>query len=143
MHIVYALVAAFGNAVFTFGQKKTSESVNPFLYLFLITLLCAVLLLVSGLFFQKEPIKEYALKNIRPILFGGIGLYITFLGFYFLFTRYGASYYILYAVFSILTTSLFVGVVLFGERFNLFHAFSVVSSILAILLFHLGQSVGK
>ncbi|MFB5649202.1 EamA family transporter [Leptospira wolffii] len=143
MHIVYALIAAFGNALFTFGQKKSETSNNPFLFLLSYTVLCAVFLLFSALFFEKEGAREYIQRNLFQIFLSGVGLYITFLGFYFLFTRFGASYYILYAVFSILTTSIFVGIYLFGEKFNLYHLFSVVSAVLAILLFHLGQTTGK
>ncbi len=143
MYIIYALIAAFGNALFAYGQKKSTISNNPFLFLIFVTLLCGVLLIVAALFFEKAGSKEYVYKNIIQILISGIGLFITFFGFYFLFTRFGTSYYILYAVFSILTTSIFVGVFLFGEKFNTFHIFSVMSALLAIVLFHLGQTIGK
>ncbi|TGL63549.1 EamA family transporter [Leptospira sarikeiensis] len=141
--ILFALLAAVGNALFAYGQKKSASSENPFLFLIFLLIVCLVLLLVSSLFVGKENSMEYFSKNIVEILVGGIGLYLTFLGFYFLFTRYGTTYYILYAVFSILTTSIFLGAVVFKESFNFYHILSVGFALGSIFMFHFAQSFGK
>ncbi|MEI7012833.1 EamA family transporter [Leptospira licerasiae] len=141
--ILFALVAAVGNALFAYGQKKSSSSENPFLFLIFLLIVCLGLLVFSSFFVGKENITEYFYKNTIEIIVGGVGLYFTFLGFYFLFTRYGTTYYILYAVFSILTTSIFLGVILFREHFNFYHMLSVSCALAAIVTFHLGQTLGK
>lgn len=136
---LYALIAAIGNAVFVYGQKKSTIANNPFFFLVLSLLVCIILLIVSSLFYSSNNLKNYLTSNFLPIMISGIGLYFTFFGFYLLFTRYGASYYILYAVLSILTTSIFVGIVIFSEKFNMYYFLSIISALSTIVLFSLGQ----
>jgi len=40
----------------------------------------------------------------------GVGLFLTYPGFNLLYSRYGASQYVLYAVLSIITTTIIVGI---------------------------------
>jgi drug/metabolite transporter (DMT)-like permease len=100
---------------------------------------CIVLLTIASLFFPRTNIKEYLSDNYKTILITGVGLFITYIGFYLLYSRFGASYYILYAVLSIVTTSIIVGVVYFREGFNIYYALSILSSIFTILFFYLGK----
>jgi drug/metabolite transporter (DMT)-like permease len=60
-----------------------------------------------------------------------------------LYSQYGASNYILYAVLSIITTSVIVGVVIFKETFNIYHWLALLSSIITIALFTLGNGIAK
>ncbi|PJZ57249.1 EamA family transporter [Leptospira barantonii] len=140
---LFALIAAIGNAFYAYGQKKSAPTAGPFLFLIPTLIVCIFLLVVSFFFYKPEDWRDYLSQNRIYFWLSGAGLYFTFLGFYLLYSRYGTSYYILYAVFSILTTSIFVGAFLFSERLNLYHYFSILAAFAAILLFNLGQNVSK
>lgn len=138
--LLVALIAAIGNAIFVFGQKKAGVTSNPFIFLILSLSLCIVLLSISSIFFPRTNLKLFVFENYKAIVFTGLGLFITYIGFYLLYSRFGASYYTLYAVLSIVTTSIIVGVVVFKEAFNMYYLFSILSAILTIVLFFLGKS---
>lgn len=140
---LFASIAAVGNAFFAYGQKKSTAVSAPFIFLVPTLLVCIGLLIFSLFFYKPETLKEYLSQNWTYFLISGIGLYFTFLGFYLLYSRFGASYYILYAVLSILTTSIFVGVVVFSEKINLFHCLSILSALVSIVLFNFGQNAAK
>lgn len=92
------------------------------------------------MFLPKSSPYEYLATNFKWIVVGGVGYFLTFTGFYFLYTRFGASYYALYAVLSIITTSIVVGLLVFRESFNLYYGLAVGTAILTIVLFAVGQS---
>ncbi|MBM9500599.1 transporter [Leptospira sp. 201903071] len=140
---LFASIAAIGNAFFAYGQKKSTAISAPFLFLVPTLLICIFLLIFSLFFYKPETLKEYLSENWTYFLISGVGLYFTFLGFYLLYSRFGASYYILYAVLSILTTSIFVGVIVFSEKINLFHYLSILSALASILFFNFGQNSSK
>jgi drug/metabolite transporter (DMT)-like permease len=71
---------------------------------------------------------------------GGGGLFLIYLGFYLLYARYGASYYTLYAVLSILTTSILVGLVFFREPVNVFEILSIAAAFLSIAFWGLSKA---
>lgn len=138
--IAIAAVAAVGNALFAFGQKKSIPSSNPFLFLICALSICISLFLVFSIFFPKEHVPQFIRTNFLWCLVSGIGFCLTFIGFYFLYTLFGTSYYVVYAVLSIITTSLIVGILIFREQFNMYHLLSVCTAILTILLFAIGNS---
>lgn len=74
------------------------------------------------------------------ILLSGCGLFLTYLGFNLLYRHFGATGYVYYAVLSIITTAIVVGVIIFRERFNLFHAASAAAAVIAIILYTAGQN---
>jgi drug/metabolite transporter (DMT)-like permease len=94
---------------------------------------------VTMLFFPVENLKSWLSANFKPILITAVGLFFTYLGFYLLYSRFGASYYTLFAVASIITTSIILAVVFFHEPFNIYHGVSVLFAFLTILFFFLGQ----
>lgn len=53
----------------------------------------------------------------------------------------GASAYVYYAVLSILTTSFLVGMLILRERVNVYHILAGITSIVAIILFSLGNRI--
>ncbi|PJZ69827.1 transporter [Leptospira perolatii] len=136
---LFGLIAAVGNAIFAFGQKKSENGENPFLFLSLTVVTCLFILLLSTLFFPKDEILSYIKRNLKWSLISGIGLSITYLGFYLLYSRFGASYYILYAVLSVLTTSFLLGIIVLKENFNIYYGLSVISSFITIFLYYLGK----
>jgi len=77
-------------------------------------------------------------SNLGWILLAGIGIYALYIGFYVLYSRYGASYYTVYAVASILTTSVFLGCFLLKEKFNIYTGLSVLCALASISFFALG-----
>lgn len=138
--LLFAGIAAVGNALFVYGQRGVS-SASPFLFMLgacaTSTLLFAVGALVSG---GGGSIGEYMVANSKNILVCGVGFFVTFFGFFLLYTRFGASYYIVYAVLAIITTSIGVGVLVFREPFNAYHALALVFAILSIGLYGFGHS---
>lgn len=136
----YALIAAIGNALFVYGQRGSSTSDNPFFFL-LITLTVCISIFLAFALGHKAPLEvEYLSNNLNFILISGVGFFVTFIGFYWLYSQQGATNYIVYALLSILTTSIGVGIIIFREPFNKFHVISGLLAISAILFYGLGQS---
>jgi len=138
--LLFASVAAVGNALFVFGQKKAAVAGHPFLFLIGASLVCLVLFSVTALLLPEPGMMSFVKRNYLWILVGGLGFYLTSLGFYFLYSRHGASYYVVYAVLSIVATSIVVGVVVFRESFNLYHLLAVITAIATVVLFTIGQT---
>ena len=141
--LLFAAFSAAGNALFALGQKRAEIAENPFVFLVLALITCVFLFSASLPFLPRTNTINYLSKNYPWILISGIGFYVTFIGFYFLYTRYGASFYVLYAVLSIISTSIVVGVLFFKENFNLYHSLSIVLAIATVVLFAIGQSVAQ
>ncbi len=137
--LTFAALSAVGNAMFAFGQKRAELVENPFLFLALTMTTCLILFCITIPFFPNVKAFSYAVNNALWIGISGLGFYFTFIGFYFLYTRFGASYYVVYAVFSILTTSIVVGILVFKESFNIYHLLSVFCAIVTVVLFSVGQ----
>ncbi|EPY03125.1 EamA family transporter [Magnetospirillum fulvum] len=138
--ILFALIAAIGNAVFAFAQKQVSGPANGLLFVGLSALVAVVLSLIGApLLGRFDPVSMIK-TDLRPIVIGGIGLFLTYLGFNLLYTRFGASAYVLYAALSILTTTLVVGGLILKEPMNIYHGAAIVLAVAAVVLFSLGQA---
>ncbi len=136
----FALIAAIGNAMFVYGQRGSSISDNPFFFLTVTLTVCTSIFLISTLINKEPTTLFYVQENLWYILISGLGFYFTFIGFYWLYTQQGATSYIVYALLSILTTSIGVGVILFKEPFNRFHVISGLLALAAIITYGIGQS---
>lgn len=141
--LAFALIAAVGNAVFVAGQKKAVPFDNPFAFIALAAIICVFLTLLFAPLFGQPNYLEVIKQNGHWAALSGIGLFLTYLGFNLLYSRYGASNYILYAVLSIITTSIIVGVVVFKESFNIYHWFSLGASIVTVVFFAIGNGITK
>jgi drug/metabolite transporter (DMT)-like permease len=141
--LAFACIAAIGNGIFVYGQKKSIPNSNPFIFLTLSLTLCVLYLTISTLSFSLGDLRSYILNNWKAVAITGTGLFITYVGFYLLYSRFGASYYIIYAVASIVTTAIIVGVVVFREPFNIYHLLSIICAFCTIALFFMGQRAGK
>jgi drug/metabolite transporter (DMT)-like permease len=137
--ILFATIAAVGNAVFVYGQTGADKTKNPFIFIVGAVAVCTALFLLPNLFFDLQKSFAYLHANRIQILISGVGFFITFLGFFLLYSGSGASTYMLYAVISILTTSVGVGVFLYHEPFNRWHLIAIILSIGAIACFSYGQ----
>jgi drug/metabolite transporter (DMT)-like permease len=135
----FALMAAVGNALFAFGQKKSVVADHPFIFIISVLVVCLTLFAVTSFFLPKPDISTFIKDNYRWVLISGHGFWLTFTGFYFLYSRYGASHYVIYAVLAIITTSIVVGIIVFKESFNLYHFLSIITAIMTVVLFTIGQ----
>lgn len=140
--IIFATIAAIGNAMFAFGQKKSASVGNGLIFVgvsaliaFLIALLFAPLV---GVFDVWNTVKG----NWKVIFISGLGLFFTYLGFNLLYSRYGVSQYVLYAVISIITTTIIVGIWWLKEPVNIYHKIAIALAIVAVIMFSIGQSKG-
>ena len=136
---LFALLAAMGNALFVYGQRGSEASANPFYFLLVTQTICISLFLVCALL-NKSPMElSYLSANLKYMVFSGLGFFLTFIGFYWLYSQQGATNYIVYALLSILTTSIGVGLIIFREPFNQYHIISGLLAVAAILFYGLGQ----
>ncbi|NOI67806.1 EamA family transporter [Vibrio sp. 99-8-1] len=137
--LFFALIAAVGNAMFAAGQKKVVVEDGPLSFMVLTSVICVILAVVISPFIGSSRYGEVLRENWQWVTIGGVGLFLTYLGFYLLYSRYGTTSYVLYAVLSILTTSLIVGLWLFKETFNSYHWAAFVCALLTVVLFSLGN----
>ena len=135
-----AFVAAIGNALFALGQKKATLHSNPFLYGSLTLLTGGILLSIIAAFFDARGLTNYSIVNFKWFLISGTGYVLLNVGLYFLYRNYGASYYTLYAVLSIMTTSVLLAVLVFNEKLNWYYGLSFLCAVLTILFFMLGKT---
>ena len=139
--LLFALLASIGNAVFFYSQKRAELAQNPMLLLGLAALICATILLTSTAFMQWPNVQTYAQTHGKWVLATGLGLTATFVGFHFLISRYGASFYSLYSVLAILTTSVGVGYLVLKEPVNGFIVASTMAAIIAVVLLGIGLAI--
>ncbi len=138
--LLFASVAAFGNALFAAGQKKSLNVQNPFSFIFVAAVVCVSLTLLAVPLFGKADFGQVLKHNALWALVSGIGLFLTYLGFNLLYTHFGASQYALYAVISIITTSVVVGLLLFKEPFNIYHLLAIAFAVVSVFMYSLGQA---
>ncbi len=141
--LTFATLAAIGNALFVYGQRRANPTDNPFIFMAGAVTVCTLLFITVSLLFRDQQEIAYVSTNLSSIIISGIGFFVTFLGFYLLYSRFGASYYIIYAVLSIITTSVGVGVVIYKEVFNIYHLGALSLAILAIILFFYGNQIAS
>ncbi len=136
----FALIAAIGNAVYALGQRKGADVENGFIFIALTALVAMTLLFLVTPFIGQTNYVATFKNSYQWILVSGCGVAITFVGFNLLYTKYGASHYLLYAVLSIITTSILVGVMYFREPFNGYHWGSLALSVATVVLFSMGEA---
>ncbi len=137
---LFASVAAIGNSIFVYAQRSATYSENPFLFVCASVLVCLAMLTLASLVYKTPGDGNYLFENWITIAISGIGLFITFLGFFLLYNKFGASQFSLYAVISILTTSFGVGILIFREPFNIYQFFGIVLAVLSIVVFAFGKA---
>ena len=140
--LLFAGLAALGNALFVYGQRRSSIANNSFSYFTGALLITAICFGVAAIALRTQQ-EVNLFSNVLTTIIGGVGVFITFIGFYFLYSNYGAVYYVVYAVLSIVTTTIVVGVLIFRESFNQYQVVALILAILAIVMFSVGQTVGK
>lgn len=137
--ICLALIAAIGNALFALGQKKAIGHENPFLFGVFSLLIGSILLSLVSLFFNTQGISNYFFENLKWFVVSGFGYVLLNMGLYFLYRNFGAAYYSLYAILAIVTTSILLARLVFGERINFYFWVSMFFAALTIFFFLKGQ----
>ncbi|QQE12104.1 transporter [Planctomycetota bacterium] len=138
--LLFALIAALGNTLYVAGQKKSAPIDNP-IATNLFTLIFALsFTAIAFPFFLKQGTIGAIRDHIFWIVLSGFGLFIVYIGFNLLYTTYGPYVYPIYAVLSILLTAFILGVVIFHEPFNFFHALALLSAILTVFFFAIAQN---
>jgi drug/metabolite transporter (DMT)-like permease len=145
MHVIgpllFALLAAIGNGLFAFGQRKSAGVENSFVFITIALVVCVLLSMASAPFFGPVNYAGTLRQNLTWAAVSGLGLFLTYIGFNILYSSYGASSYILYAVLSIITTTVVVGAWLLRENLNLYHWLAVGTALATVGLFSWGNSV--
>jgi drug/metabolite transporter (DMT)-like permease len=138
--IIFAAIAAIGNAMFALGQRKSAGVENGLLFVGVSALVAVLLALCFAPLVGVFDIESMLKGNWKAVLLSGFGLFLTYIGFNLLYSRYGASQYVLYAVLSIVTTTIVVGIWWLKEPVNLYHKVAIALAIAAVVLFSIGQS---
>ena len=129
--------------MFALGQKKSVGVENGVLFVGLTALLAAFCALGVAPLLGAFDVGNTLKGNWKALSLSGFGLFLTYLGFNLLYSRYGVSQYALYAVLSILSTTLIVGMWWLKEPVNLYHKLAIALAVAAVLLFSIGQSKGS
>jgi drug/metabolite transporter (DMT)-like permease len=135
----FALIAAFGNVLFVWGNRKVGNTANPFYFTATAMAVCLALYLIGTAFFGLRGSGEFLRKNLFWCSVSGFGMFLTFLGFYLLYSRFDTSYYALFAVTSVLLTTIVLGVFILRERINLYGAISIAAAVVSIVFFGLSK----
>jgi drug/metabolite transporter (DMT)-like permease len=138
--IAFATIAAVGNAMFALGQRKSAGVENGLLFVGVSALVAVLFALLFAPLVGVFEVGKTLSGNWEAVLWSGLGLFLTYLGFNLLYARYGASQYALYAVISIITTTIVVGIWWLQEPVNMYHKVAIAFAIAAVILFSIGQS---
>jgi drug/metabolite transporter (DMT)-like permease len=141
--LFFAFIGALGNSMFAASQKKAIALGNSLAFLVISIFVSFILALIVAPLSGPTKYMTIIKQSWIWVVVGGIGLFLTFLGFNLLYTNFGTSSYMLYAVMSIITTSIIVSVVIFKETFNVYHWAAFVGAIVTIILYTIGNSIGE
>lgn len=140
--VFFATLAAVGNAMFALGQKKAAGVQNGMVFVGVSAVVAVVCTLIVAPWVGPMELRDTLKENWKAALVGGSGLFLTYLGFHLLYTRFGASQYVLYAVLSIITTTILVGILWFNEPVSVLQKVAIALAIVAVVLFSLGRTRG-
>ena len=138
--IAIATIGALGNALFVYGQRRAHVSDAPFVFVTLYLIIATTCCFLAVPFLPKTNVMALVTQNFMWAFWTGLGLAVTMISFYFLYTHFGATFYALYSVISILTTTLLVGQILLREPINIFHVGAIILAVGSVLLFTLGRT---
>jgi drug/metabolite transporter (DMT)-like permease len=138
--LLFATIAAVGNGLFALGQRKSVGAENGLLFVGLSAVVAVLLALLFAPLVGSVDVAGTLRGNWKAALLSGLGLFLTYLGFNLLYTRFGASQYVLYAVISIITTTILVGILWLQEPVSAYQKAAIVLAIAAVVLFSMGQA---
>ena len=139
--LLLALLAAVGNGFFAYSQRSASNVDNSFVFITITLLVCVTCCALLAPLFGPVNYLQTARNNTSWGLVGGFGLFLTYIGFNLLYSKFGASSYILYAVLSIITTTVIVGGIILRENLNIYHWLAVITALVTVALFSYGNKI--
>ena len=135
----FAMFAAIGNVFFVFGNRKVGHSGNPMMFTTTAMAVCLLLYFVCYLTFGTRGSGEFLRRNLLWCTLSGVGMFMTFLGFYLLYSRFDTSYYALFSVVSILMTTIVLGLIILKEGINLYGIISIAAAVVSVVFFGLSK----
>lgn len=135
----FALFAALGNVFFVLANRKTANAPNPMLFTLAAMLVSTLLFALAWLAFGTRGTGEYLRRNIGWTSLAGLGMFMTFYGFYLLYSRFDTSYYALFVVTSMLLTTLGLGWLILREPLNGYGIVSIAAAVASIVFFWLSK----
>lgn len=145
MIVLYAVIAAFGNALVSYGQKKAAPVHNLYFFLGTAAFVFFVCNIIAGVVVKADSpsCSKMILTDPKELFWAiicGIALFILYFAINNLLVGYGASMYVVYSVISVFFTSIIVGVFIFREKINVWHVLGIIVSCLAVALITIGNS---
>lgn len=136
----FALFAAMGNVFFVYGTRRGGVGApNPLAFTLGAMAVSLTLFTVGWLLFGPRGSLEFARRSGGWMLLSGLGMFMTFLGFYLLYSRFGTSYYTLFVVTSMVLTTLVLSLWILREGINGYGIASVVAAMASIAFFGLSK----
>ncbi len=135
----FAFIAALGNVFFVLGNRKAEGAPNPFLFSAGAMAVSLAIFAMLFFFFGTRGATEYLGRNGGWIALSGFGIFLTFFGFYLLYSRYDTSYYALFAVTALILTVVILGAWILREGLNLYGILSVAAAVVSIVFFALSK----
>lgn len=135
----FALFAALGNVFFVLGSRKSGPSPNPLTFTAGAMTVSLTLFLTGWLLFGPRGSMEFIRRSGGWMALAGIGMFMTFLGFYLLYSRFGTSYYTLFVMTSMILTTLVLSLWILQEGINLYGVLSIVAATVSIAFFGLSK----
>lgn len=81
--LLIAIGASLGNALFIYSQRASPEAPNPFLFSAGTVLFAAVFCGLASFWTKSDSDTQYLLSAWPYMMLGGLGVFITFVGFFF------------------------------------------------------------
>jgi drug/metabolite transporter (DMT)-like permease len=135
----FALFAALGNVFFVLGSRKSGPSSNPLTFTAGAMAVSLTLFTVGWLLFGPRGSLEFARRSGGWIALSGLGMFMTFLGFYLLYSRFGTSYYTLFVMTSMILTTLVLSLWILREGINVYGVLSIIAATVSIAFFGLSK----
>ena len=139
--LLLALLAAIGNGFFAYSQRSASGVDNSFVFITITLMVCIFACILAAPLFGPVNYLQTIRNNINWGIIGGLGLFLTYIGFNLLYSKYGAANYILYAVLSIITTTVIVGGIVLKENLNMYHWLAVITALITVGLYSYGNKI--
>lgn len=143
MIVLYAVIAAAGNALVSYGQKKAAPVGNLYFFLGTAAFVFFICNMIAGIAMKTgESSSSRVFSNPKELFWAvvcGLALFVLYFAINHLLVGYGASMYVVYSVISVFFTSIIVGVCIFREKINAWHVLGIIISCVAVALITIGN----
>ena len=76
--LLFAGIAAIGNALFVYGQRRAAAANNPFIFSTGAVIVCSILFVAVTMIFRTKGEIDYLSNNSLSVLLSGVGFFVTF-----------------------------------------------------------------